>query len=394
MMIRVLHNVNFNFLRPQSKVILSILIFYFTSQTAMAMDQRIEKFISSVESEVKVYGDEVLNELQAYRLEVEKNAYVNTLKLCEGYRRAKGLGPHPSHGQYMFSADEAASAWGKVLKEGAAQPFSAVFGLKADFLEKGHYGYFDFKSWFQSMHTMFFINSSGFLAGAMHCLNTMDQREIGKLATAIVIVDYEASLVSHAVNTGVVGGATLAVFWSATKIFRVIGHSTRFLWSPTGRILKTFNARIPKVPYLSKIPKRASYVAAKVTLGVLVADQLIIYMNWMDQQKALVKDILDPKSELNQDEDQGVRFLKLYHGVEVFRPIYKQYKSYPAEVCESCEDPYTPFYDYLDQNISSIEFAEMQADQLSLSNQNNLSNEENSYLKMLNAFVPILAERF
>lgn len=176
-----------------------------------------EANLSSVQAEVEaelqqVAGNEAVKMLAAYKKEVEENAYKATLQLCEGYRRATNQGPHPYHGRYMYSFEEAMAAWGKVIAEGGLQTFNGIYGKKADYIHLQELGFFDFNAWFNSVYTLYLVNSTGFLQGAMHCLNSVNARDINKLAAAIVIADNESTLVTMVASGEAIGVAAKAIF--------------------------------------------------------------------------------------------------------------------------------------------------------------------------------------
>ena len=197
-------------------------------------------FVSQVESEIqeRSYDDEVLQKLYAYRQQVEKGAYRATLKLCEGYRRAKSLGPHPYHGKYMYTESEALGAWAQIAYEGSIQPLSALGGLKADFLDKAGLGLGDYRTWFGSMYTMYLVNSTGFLMGALHCLDMnhdefLSGSKVGQLASAIVGVDYYSSAAGY-----------IATFWSSGKVLALISKKAGGFFFSNKRVLSNLSSRL------------------------------------------------------------------------------------------------------------------------------------------------------
>ena len=221
------------------RLIIFFLLFIFAPVFAFGFQEALGTFITQVEHEAKkVYGDETVRKLHEYKKEVEDKAYETTLKLCEGYRRVRGFGPHPYHGEYMYDLEEAAEVWVHLAYQGAKQPLSAIGGLKADFNEGGQVGPSDFGYWFGSLYTMYLLNSTGFLVGALHCLD-MDQddffsdRKITRFAKTIVIVDYEMSLVTY-----------VGMVWTSSQVFSLIGKGSRWVFSPVGQMISRLKARI------------------------------------------------------------------------------------------------------------------------------------------------------
>ena len=221
------------------KLIILFFLFIFTPAPALGFQEALGTFITQVEQEAKkIYGDEVVRKLHEYRKEVEEKAYETTLKLCEGYRRVRGLGPHPYHGEYMYSLEEAAEVWVHLAYQGAKQPFSAIGGLKADFIEGGQIDLSELGYWFGSLYTMYLLNSTGFLVGALHCLD-MDQddflsnRKISRFAKTIVVVDYEMTLVTY-----------IGMVWTSPQVFSLIGKGSRWVLSPVGQMISRLKARV------------------------------------------------------------------------------------------------------------------------------------------------------
>jgi hypothetical protein len=195
------------------KTLLFIVCFFGFSAEAIAQGTVLHKELIAAEFELNgMNSQEALDRLEVYKKDVESTAYTTTLQLCEGYRRSADMGPHPYHGRYMFSEADAMLAWAKVITHGTMNSFSAINGLKADYIQVENLGLFDFNAWFNSVHSIFLINSSGFLKGAMHCLDSIDASEINKLAAAIVIADQEATL-----------AVELGLTFSAGRVLMVLG---------------------------------------------------------------------------------------------------------------------------------------------------------------------------
>ncbi|MCB0348291.1 MAG: hypothetical protein KDD37_05620 [Bdellovibrionales bacterium] len=210
---------------------LSVFFLYLIGLNATAQEMLFNQEVVDAEQQIEEIGNqEAIDRLKAYKETVEKEAYKTTLQLCEGYRRAAGMGPHPYHGRYMFSLDEAGAAWGKVIAEGTMHSFSAIGGLKADYIEIANVGFFDFESWFNSMYTKFLINSDGFLKGAVHCLNSVSKTDINQLAAAIVIADQESTLATE-IGITLSGGKVIGVLGKVIKNSRWYVGIGRFFGS-------------------------------------------------------------------------------------------------------------------------------------------------------------------
>ena len=149
---------------------------------------------SLVEETAARMGPTAQSALDSFKQEVQSNSYENTLKLCEGYRRAARLGPTSYHGQWMYSDEESFGVWANIYKEGLMVLGSSIGGVKREFIDEKHFNYEELGSsgpdkwksmaarvgheFFHSAYTLYFVNSMGFAAGAMHCLEVDDPRYI------------------------------------------------------------------------------------------------------------------------------------------------------------------------------------------------------------------------
>jgi len=206
------------------------------------------------EEERRQFSDDVIQKLYDYRMEIKKNAYQTTMKLCPAYRIAKGMGLPEYHKQFNNSyytqhkssevrgwalnmnnkygevLSSSLQSWLYVMYEGAVQPFSAIGGVKADWIQnKPELSLFDMESWFYSFYTLYLIDSLGFVQAAIHCLGTMDSDGINQFASTVLAVDTAMSALGYAVT-----------FWTGEKILRFIIHGLRWSSRPVGRILVRF----------------------------------------------------------------------------------------------------------------------------------------------------------
>jgi hypothetical protein len=141
---------------------------------------------------------DIQERLVRYRQEIASKSYRETLRLCVAYRKFAGYGD-----AHESELNESLKSWSIVAVRGLHQPVDALIGLKSDYLEIAQIGVLDFSNFFRSMYVLNFLNSSGFLYGAAHCLNTVDSREIEKFARIILVVDYWSSGVTELVSGSV-----------------------------------------------------------------------------------------------------------------------------------------------------------------------------------------------
>lgn len=212
-------------------------------------------------------------DLIAYRRQVEAGAYDETMRLCAGYRRLRGLGPGVVAGDWR--------SWARIFKEGIDQPFSAVDGLKGEFIGATQLRIWNLDSWFRSVHTLYLIHSDGFKAAAGQCLGSVPPREIDWFARAIINADVAGSLAS-----GLVSGAGLAQLFSLAK------RSTRWAWVPVGRVIGSVRSQITKpmitvagVMILPLVGANAVQYIADVHRAAKGADDFLKHLS--DQQRQL-----------------------------------------------------------------------------------------------------------
>ena len=228
-----------------------VLVSFFSSAGYL---EKTHSLTEAVEKETKKrFNDEALQNLYEYRQIVQKNAYADTMRLCSAYRQAVNMGPPAYHEhlsspyymnhsstevrkwaqnitrQYGEALSSSLQAWMRLAYEGGAQPFSAMFGMKADYIEKTNTGFFEMRSWFQSLYALFLINSLGFTAGASHCLGSLNENEINRFASAIMIFDSEASLAGHALT-----------FWTGGVIINYLIKAVRLPLRSAGQITSSF----------------------------------------------------------------------------------------------------------------------------------------------------------
>lgn len=225
-------------------------------------------------------GDQlsVAQRLSSYRIEVAKNSYRQTLRLCWAYREAMGLSndQHPSSlsrayktndGQTVqFSIADSLAAWGEVYAHGLYQTVDGIAGLKSDYVAITGLGFFDFETWFKSMYAINFISTTGFLYGAAHCLNTVNAREIQKFASAILIVDSEGTLTSQ-----------VALNWSMGRLIGLIaGPVNRWVLNPLSSVFSKVKTLITK-PRL---------IVAGIPTSIVLTDNLFCKLSTMDSSQA------------------------------------------------------------------------------------------------------------
>jgi hypothetical protein len=314
------------------KTLLFLACLFGFSAEAMAQGTLLHDDLIAAEFELNgMNNQEALDRLEVYRKDVESTAFTTTLQLCEGYRRAAGMGPHPYHGRYMYSEADATLAWFKVISHGTMNSFSSINGLKADYIEVKNLGLFDFDGWFNSVHSIFLINSSGFLKGAMHCLDTIDEVEINKLAAAIIIADQEATL-----------AVELGLSFSAGKVLMVLGKViSKSRWAINlDRFLKM------RIPATVRYP--VSYTvkgAAAIGIGTFLYKKVQAKFAAQAQAPEIERQLLSEDSKALDLQILLIAFEKLQAANE------QELLASDELTAEAKKFLYAEFSDYLAQNI-------------------------------------------
>lgn len=382
---------------------------------SLAYDSAIQKFVSKQEqSLVQHLGDDVLEALYLYRKEVESKAYLSTLKLCEGYRRAKRMDYASYHGRYMFTEYESAMAWKEVLTEGALEPISKIAGLKADFLRRGNYLSLDSKRLFLSMYTMYLVNSFEFLSATVHCLElpmdrngNIDATEIYNFSNAILIADAVGTTAGNGVLGSVFSGLVLSAFWLPAKLFPMIAMASKFSLFPLKRLLNSLAQRVTK-PRLQ---------IAGLAIGYLAIDNLKTLIKTRDENQNTLLEMLDSESSLSLEFQKRKRFILLNEVFEHFYESYKQEQKLKIleqdlnklnqdlntkkqnleslEIdCQSCVGVYKSYFIYIKTNITEDILTQMQNDLEQISKKNILSEQDKVYKTLLEGFLEVLIQHF
>jgi hypothetical protein len=135
---------------------------------------------------------------------------------------------------------------------------------------------------------------------------------------------------------------------------------------------------------------------AGITVGGVVADNLMIYMQNKEHYQKELQELINPESAEAKSSARTKRFLQLTKTFEVFYKLYHEEQSLReqsgSQLCYACEDLYKPYNEYLKLHYNKELQLAMQADFDSLSKQYFLSQEETLYFELLKAYLPILNE--
>lgn len=263
------------------------------------------------------FDDPILQKIYDYRIQVKESAFKDTLKLCIAYRKMRGLGiPQVHHisGEYSQHEDpvvrewaqkldteygeiESASlqAWFKIIKEGAIQPVSALFGLKADFNDSNpdlmanpfsveNIG----EQWLYSLYSIFLTESDEFFDASFHCLADLSMENIEEemihFQSTILFFDSQA------------GGQTYnALFWTGEAIFALLFRGISFAFRPLSKrvvsSVKRWNQSLdeilkPRFSNYQRVKKVFAYsaIASGTGLGVYLGSQYIKEKNREKQE--------------------------------------------------------------------------------------------------------------
>jgi hypothetical protein len=243
---------------------------------------------------------DVAQRLSDFRIQVAKNSYRQTLRLCWAYREAIGLNNelHPSSAtrgyknndgqQVQYSAGDSLAAWGEVFAHGLHQTVDGITGLKSDYIQVTGLGFFDFETWFKSMYAINFVSTTGFLYGAAHCLNTVSAREIQKFASAILIVDSEGTLASQ-----------VALNWSLARLIGLIaGPVNRWVLNPLSPVFSKVKASITK-PRL---------IVAGIPTSIVLTDNLFCRLSEMDSSHSALASFVSNATKESTGPESSLEF--------------------------------------------------------------------------------------
>lgn len=297
---------------------------------------------------------EIMTRLHRYREFVQQNSYRQTLRLCWAYRAAAGMGnTHPSAGAVNYEKDgisdqiryvhpngdvqkynqaDSLLAWSEIYAHGLYQPIDAIVGLKGDYLQVSHLGFFSFQSWFRSMYAMNFVSSTGFLYGAIHCLNTTNSRDLQKFAGAILAVDYEGTLTTEV-------GSGFAIGKLAALIARPLSR-----W--TLRPLQNFFSWLkPKI-------KKPVLIVAGIPTTVILADNLACKMIQLEaSQKAMAVEMNLLTESTTESNHRRHIHIRRHNVIGLTRSFLEAKKKCDAVSVSGelnhCSEQYAPFIDLI-----------------------------------------------
>ena len=377
------------------------------------------------EDSQKHFDDEVLQQLYEYRIEIEKKSYLTTLQLCSAYHivtkysleeyRQNINSPyvlnHPdpevqtwtqqilSQQESLFSSS--LKPWSSVAYEGGVQPLSALFGLKADYLNQTHAHVFEIQSWFQSLYSLFLVRSPGFLKAAGDCLGTEDSSEIDQFASTILIFDSTASLPLILGTGGAVGvaikGLIKAVIWTSRPLVQVVKVYTRKLDQAIDSFLIEKSAvstsAVQTRQVLNTVKNSISKLSSRQKKWILYSGLILGGTGFFysasseksQRQKEMQEGLLtDLEKERNWEQVERALFLK--QTIEIFELIEQETKSLNEE-CWECLEEFLPFLIFLEENFNEETWNVMEQDLLELKEKTELDFIESRYLANLEKFL-------
>ena len=370
----------------------------------------------------KHFDDEVLQQLYEYRIEIEKNAYLTTLQLCSAYHIATKYNleeyrqniselNHPDPevqkwiqqilSQQKSLVSSSLQSWGSVAYEGGTQPLSALFGLKADYLNQTHAGLLEIQTWFQSLYSLFLVQSPSFLQAANDCLGTEDPSEIDSFASTILIFDSTTSLPLIVGTGGVVGvaikGLIKAVVWTSRPAVQVVKIYTRKL----DQAIDSFLIERSAVS-TSAVQTRQALNTVKTSISKLSSRQKkwILYSGLFLGGTSFFYSALSEKSQRQEEMQEGFltdlekernwehveRALLLKQAIEIFEFIEQETKL-PDDKCWECLEEFLPFLIFLEENFNEETWSLMEHDLLELKEKTELDFITTRYLANLEKFL-------
>ena len=355
--------------------------FFLQVLPAQAYEKEVAEAVAYQELQAKYAGNEVLHELEAYRGVVEKAAYRDTIKLCEGYRRTFKLGPSPYFGEFQHSRKYTRIAWLKLAKEGALQSFSVIFGLKADYNTEKMSPAISYDAWFNSLYQILLLNSPGYRQASNHCFpgtSTDAKTNREKFARAIILVDN--------------GGTAVSSFVGGGAVFKIVTKALKPLLKPLGKVLAkpmSWTAAL-----FTKRVRRTALVAGIAVSGFA----LYQWHRFLEDRNDQVLGLFDEESEEYGESQQIRRRVILQSAVRRFHPLFQSAKEQEESApmtCEQAKEHYASFTEFVEQQIDPRMIQDFEEDLENL-NKMSLDNEvpedQASYHALLKGFFPIMKE--
>ena len=290
-----------------------VLGFYAQLLFAGTPDYIQKSLAQSIEKKVhQQFGDEALQRIYDYRVGIQKNAYETTMKLCPAYRLAAGMGLPQYHREikdsyyvhhespevrewalemnreYGENLSSSLQAWLYVMYEGGVQSFSALFetGVKGDYIDVTHSGFFELRRWFYSLYTLYLTDSLGFLQAAMHCLGTVSADEINQFALTVMGVDAAMSMAGYAVT-----------LWTGEQVFGLIFRGIQWASRPLTSRFVHWLYRMNISPGVVKKYAMAGGITALGALGIWTfnsfkesEEESAVWQEMMKQEAARIKE--------------------------------------------------------------------------------------------------------
>ena len=371
-----------------------VLLLFILCFSSISQANGITAFYTNNGPQVKEYESELSMKLQAYRIEVEKNAYADTMNLCIGYLAIKRNNPRAYElarkyhkNDQVFDKYSAAVSCFEVIKQGAANPFQANFGgLKHQEHIGKNKGFWDYDSWFMSMYSTMLVHSTGFLSAAMHCLGTMDQDEINDFAGTILLTDITTSAAIY----GVAGAITVAGAIEAAVI-NLIARATWFIWNPVKRGLSL----------AAKVYRKPPVKMATWATGALVADNFLRILEERDELTKYSAEIFDEESAWVKSSRMRTRAVRLDLTLKLFLRTAENETDECKEGLTSvkCREFYAEFFDYVYKLYNMEILEEMDNDRFLLAQRSNallshqpLNEAETIYFKQLEGFLDVVVQ--
>lgn len=159
------------------------LVFVYSMFFVSAAQARVNAFASDAEiKKLRQHFEEMYpgaeKRLDIIRADVDRNAYVATMYLCEGYRRAA------ENLSFAFRADEqgpvigdrytrtqlqSLNSWRLIFQKGFLAFWNSMGGVKAFHSELRQLEWYDPKTFVGSVYLYYLLNSKGFLRATVHC---------------------------------------------------------------------------------------------------------------------------------------------------------------------------------------------------------------------------------
>lgn len=309
---------------------------------------------------------ELRDEVALYRREVERTASHFTMRLCRAYREVNGLSnqhisnesvvdhgssiskTHDSGGSaHNYTLEDSFAAWAELAYIGSKAAALSWFGsgqnVKYNLLDRT--SFWDLDHWLRQSHLILYLNSWGFLSGAVHCLNSTSAKDIKKFASWIIVAESLGATGGH-VGVLYTGEAITA------KLFPLIKSTLSWTLRPLKKALSLLKIR----------PRRGSLLLFGIPTGIVVGDNLFCHLSkkeeMMEKSQLLINELMeDIKSSDSSMLENYNTMLNIYRTFLISHKVCEEVDSDANQesVCRQAQQNFISYFHESNKEISDFE---------------------------------------